>query len=413
MNQYLFVFTNSYPFGNGYQWLKNELDLIHVHFSQIQLFPYSYEGNQSALSVPANTVVHKPVFAEAPSFNTFSATRLLASPRLPYFIKEFFREKVYTQSYWFKSWYAASQQIEALLETEIYQQLMNWEKKELTTLYFYWGINMSQLVPFLHKLGYKKIVVRFHGFDLYKERLGGYQPYRRPLLQYLSVAAPISEMGKAYLLTNYKDTSFNAVTCRLGTHSKGLSRPSEDGVIRIISCARLIRLKRIDLIADALKKIKDQQIQWTHLGDGEEMKLLKYKTKDLPENIKVNLVGWVNSEEVLNFYVNSEADLFLNVSTTEGVPVSVMEAMSAGIPVLATNVGGTSELVNTTNGVLLPADLNAEELCKAIQSFIELPDPVKIIKREAAYQTYAEMSDFRKLAPDFAALLLNENLIRS
>jgi colanic acid/amylovoran biosynthesis glycosyltransferase len=405
MNHYLFIFTNSFPFGNGYQWLKNELELINETFAQIQLFPYSYEGKRDAVSVPANTIVHTPVFDEAPPFYHFPAFRLFSSTRLPYYLKEFIAERVYTKSYWYKSWYTASQQIESLLHSEVYQQLKEWPYKEETTLYFYWGINLSQLVPFLKRMGFKKVVVRFHGFDLYKERLGGYQPYRRQLLRHLDLAAPISEMGKNYLQSHYKDIDFQVVTARLGTHSKGLSRPSVDGVFRIYSCARLIKLKRICMIAEALGQISDQPVHWTHLGDGEEMELLKTKVASLPSNVQVTLAGWVKSDQIQNYYVDQQADLFINVSTSEGVPVSVMEAMSAGIPIMATDVGGTSEIVNETNGRLLPVDLSAEKLYEEIINYINLSSRIKNQQREASYTTYLNMSDFTNLAPIFVKLL--------
>jgi len=48
----------------------------------------------------------------------------------------------------------------------------------------------------------------------------------------------------------------------------------------------------------------------------------------------------------------------MNLSETEGIPVSIMEAQSAGVPILATNLGGTSEIVNNENGFLVEKDFN-------------------------------------------------------
>jgi glycosyltransferase involved in cell wall biosynthesis len=55
------------------------------------------------------------------------------------------------------------------------------------------------------------------------------------------------------------------------------------------------------------------------------------------------------------------------VSTTEGIPVSIMEAMSFGIPVIATDVGGTQEIVNKDNGILLHSQLDETDLASAIR----------------------------------------------
>lgn len=405
MSKYLFVFTNSFPFGNGYQWLKNELDIIHSAFEIVHIFPFSYEGKKNQIPVPPNITVHTPVFDVEPNFNNSNKSIGLLSPRLPYYFKEFYKEKIYTNNYWVKSWFAATAKTEALLGSSVFSFLKEWPHKEETCLYFYWGINMSLLVPFLTKLGFNKIVVRFHGFDLYKERLGGYQPYRRSLLKSLSLAAPISDKGKAYLLENYPEVSFSVKTCRLGSVSKGLSISSKDGVFRIFSCARLIKLKRISMIAEALGLITKQEIEWTHLGDGDEMPLLQEKVKSLPKNIQVNLVGWVNSGDVLDYYVGQKADLFLNVSTTEGVPVSIMEAYSAGIPALATDVGGTRELVNNLNGILVNSGISKEDLAEQILKYINTSPENKENKRQNAFETHSSKADAEKLFTQFVDLL--------
>ena len=67
------------------------------------------------------------------------------------------------------------------------------------------------------------------------------------------------------------------------------------------------------------------------------------------------------------------------------LPVSVMEAMSFGIPVLATDVGGTSEIVKDgCNGFLLNADFTAEEFKEKIMSFLNMKNDVYISFRENA-----------------------------
>ena len=76
--------------------------------------------------------------------------------------------------------------------------------------------------------------------------------------------------------------------------------------------------------------------------------------------------------EILDFYKNNYIDLFINLSYSEGIPVSIMEAMSYSIPTLATNVGGVSELVNEDNGVLVERDSIAEEITSDILKFIKL-----------------------------------------
>ncbi len=55
---------------------------------------------------------------------------------------------------------------------------------------------------------------------------------------------------------------------------------------------------------------------------------------------RIVLRGGISNAEVFQFYRDNKVDLFVNASTSEGLPVSIMEAISFGIPSIATNVGG-------------------------------------------------------------------------
>jgi glycosyltransferase involved in cell wall biosynthesis len=93
------------------------------------------------------------------------------------------------------------------------------------------------------------------------------------------------------------------------------------------------------------------------------------------------------------------------VSLSEGVPVSIMEAFSAGIPVYATNVGGTSEIVDNSNGKLLDVNISPEQLAEEIRSFQRFPDEIKLQFRKNALQTYFKKCSFDKLNEEFISFL--------
>ena len=65
------------------------------------------------------------------------------------------------------------------------------------------------------------------------------------------------------------------------------------------------------------------------------MAQLKSKVDSFPDNIQVILKGWVPNKKVIEFYRTNPVNLFLNFSFQEGIPVSIMEAISFGIPILA------------------------------------------------------------------------------
>ena len=77
-------------------------------------------------------------------------------------------------------------------------------------------------------------------------------------------------------------------------------------------------------------------------------------------------MGNLENTEVFNFYKDNQIDVFINTSSSEGIPVSIMEAQSFGVPVIATDVGGTKEIVNSKNGFFLSSNPSNDEIASAI-----------------------------------------------
>jgi glycosyltransferase involved in cell wall biosynthesis len=132
-------------------------------------------------------------------------------------------------------------------------------------------------------------------------------------------------------------------------------------------------VKRLHLIVEALAALKklnpDIPLVWTHLGGGPGLEELKEKAKTFGPSITCYFTGDVTPEQIVAFYRDHPVDVFVNVSSSEGLPVSIMEAMSTGIPVLATDVGGVRELVDDSCGKLVPADVSIKELAESLLLF--------------------------------------------
>ena len=138
----------------------------------------------------------------------------------------------------------------------------------------------------------------------------------------------------------------------------------------------------------------DLNIKWVHIGNYIENfsedyyeKILSIVESNSKKNISIELLGSLSNEEVLDFYKKNEVDLFINASKSEGISVAIMEAMSYSIPVLATNVGGTSELVNGTNGILVDGNIDAKELQVQIDNFFNLDFEKVRSLRQSAFNT--------------------------
>jgi len=92
------------------------------------------------------------------------------------------------------------------------------------------------------------------------------------------------------------------------------------------------------------------------------------------------------------------------VSETEGAPLAIMEALSGGIPVLATAVGGSPELVDGDVGTLLPVSLTAQELAGAIRAFVGDKTRCERLSRNAR-ERWGKIADARKTYGVFADAL--------
>ncbi|GLB51558.1 polysaccharide biosynthesis protein [Neptunitalea chrysea] len=105
-------------------------------------------------------------------------------------------------------------------------------------------------------------------------------------------------------------------------------------------------------------------------GNGEVDKLRKTILDNSLEEIVI-FKGWVSGEEKRNLLETT--DVYILPSYNEGLPLSILEAMSYGMPIISTNVGGISEIIhNNINGCLIePGDFNGIQT--SLNSFVESP----------------------------------------
>ena len=124
----------------------------------------------------------------------------------------------------------------------------------------------------------------------------------------------------------------------------------------------------------ALLKNSGLKLQWTHLGGGKSLENLKKRAASSLGFMQCRFTGALPNSGVSEFYAGNPVSLFVNVSSSEGLPVSIMEAASFGIPAVATDVGGTSEIVlDAVTGKLLSPDFSDADLAAAIEDFMEMP----------------------------------------
>lgn len=137
--------------------------------------------------------------------------------------------------------------------------------------------------------------------------------------------------------------------------------------ITLITVGRLSKEKNQGLLIQVLAELVKEfpQIKLKIVGDGKEREVLQKKAIDLDLQSNIEFIG--NVPDVENYLC--DADIFVLSSLYEGVPLSILEAMAAGLPVVSTDVGGIKDVV-TDNGILVRSeDVNAmkEAILKLIR----------------------------------------------
>lgn len=237
-------------------------------------------------------------------------------------------------------------------------------------LYGFWGMNGGLPLALLGPKA-KRATVRLHGYDLYEER-SGYIPFRPALLRGVDSALVVSDQGAQYLRERYPNESQKIRVSRLGTKDHGLGVGGAEGRVSVLSCSGAVEVKRLDRILCAVRELsKATDVHWTHLGGGPTLQDVASEIqRECPANLHIDLRGSVPHSAVVGFYKNEPVDVFVNLSEAEGVPVSVMEASSFGVPIVATRVGGTAEVVvgHPEAGILVDPQATASDVAEAIRA---------------------------------------------
>lgn len=400
MRKKLVMLTAHYPFGMAESFVEDELRAAAEVFDEIVLLSSDVEKINTGRFVPDNArvvCVRKKRMQPLAMFKAAVQT-LAGGKECRRMCKDTSCSRKKAQKDLFVTNYLC-----ACLKQAFRKERLFAADKE-TVFYSYW---LSGGAAFLAR-NKKKLsgicISRAHGGDCFRDR--GSHPYRKLQLEKLDAIFPISEAGRLDLI-GQGGREDKVHTARLGINkeSAAMNPNRKAEAYHIVTCSHVIKLKRLDLMVDALARIEDLSIRWTHFGDGDQMRQIQtYAEERLAQrqNIRYTFTGEIPKSEILKFYAAEPVDLFVNCSDAEGIPVSVMEALAYGIPAVARDVGGNSEIVQSgVNGILLPTICSAQELADAIRQILSLQEKEAEVLRTAAYETYVSKFDAKKNYAEF------------
>lgn len=154
--------------------------------------------------------------------------------------------------------------------------------------------------------------------------------------------------------------------------------------LRVICTGSLVLRKGQRFLLEAVGALKQEHGYTVHValaGDGPRKDDLRQQAQELGISEQLTLLGNVDHTALLDSYSAGNYDAFVLPSEHEGLSVALIEAMSRGLPAIATDVGGTRELLTAGSGHLIPSR-DVEALKTSLLDFIENPE-----KREQMAQT--------------------------
>lgn len=417
----ILFFSLHYPFHFSDSYLDDEFNLLARSFD-------------NKIVVTANTfsdeIRKMPEGVSLYRYNSH-AYRVSAGRALKLLFKPFFYTEIYNLAFRYKvpvtmalfkelfAFYSRAQSTADFVKDIISKQGIDTNG---LLIYSYWMLEGSFAAAILRSERPQiKVIARAHSLDVYFERTAiEYHPFRRFIFSRLNKLYFISENARSYFVAKHflteEDKKKTAIS-RIGfSATAGFTDAPVTDTLRVISVGYVQALKRIDLIIETLA-LMDVYVEWVHVGHSNHneqdfVAIQQYALQNLGNkpNIKYTFTGKTEKRDLFALYEQKPFDVFLNVSETEGIPVSMMEAMSYSVPVIGTNVGGVAEIVeDTKNGFLLSAYPNAEEVKQQLLRFAALPYTQRTQMRKHAYDTWntrynAQVNNL-KFVTDVTALL--------
>lgn len=232
------------------------------------------------------------------------------------------------------------------------KELYKLIKKTKPDLLFFNGSNISYFLPLFKK--YKTIYYR-HTTNLYapKRRRWLFRIIMNVLYRSASLTIHVSQ----YSLSEQKTGKGICIHNGINTLSDNRHTESSCAPLKVLFCSRLEKPKGIREIVTAFNSINPEIAQLTIIGNGSE--------KDwVIENISDSIKYLGFQKDVTNFY--KEADVMILMSEFENFPISIIEALNYGLPVITTGTGGISEMITDEyNGLIIKS--KPEEIIQAVE----------------------------------------------
>ncbi|MCC8070562.1 MAG: glycosyltransferase [Bacteroidales bacterium] len=400
MAKTIVLITEGYPYTTGPEavFVEAELEALSAKADRVILLPSIKRSEGADLSRFKNVEVdmewaHNPMWRHPGhriplAFTPTSLGALAKPPRLASFA------------------YAISAQAFARF-------MRKWIKRkgldlEDTLFYTFWFNYLTVGLTLIQDDYPLKIITRAHRYDVYEKRAPRLRERcSQRLLQVYSVSDATTQWLQSHGITG-------VATRWLGCHKQAPKeavashhRPA-DHKLTFLTVARVSHVKRHTLTLSLLEKLAvarpTTEVRWIVAGDGSQMDTLREKVTEATgrtPNLKVELRGMLSQDKVQALYLEQPIDWAILTSSSEGLPITICEAFSYGVPAIACDVGGVGEVVDDATGLLLPPDIEPEEFVRGLVPYLDQELRYQALSGQA-YKRWSEELDADPLRKQFA-----------
>lgn len=241
----------------------------------------------------------------------------------------------------------------------------------------------------------KKVVLHIHASrfkDFYNEASDSKKKWIKRELDSVDTIIALSESWRRWFESIGVDPAKIEVLRNITAYP--VSRPEakvNDGRVRLLFMGEIGQRKGVFDLLQAIAEHKDElagRLELSIGGNRNEEQLLETIRREGLEDM-VRFEGWVVGDKKIELF--NRADIFILPSYNEGLPISILEAMSYGKPVISTPVGGIPEVVETdVNGVIVEPG-NHGQIYRAIKKYIERPELIETEGAESRRRAEAHL----------------------
>lgn len=383
----IILFSANYPYNTGEEFLATELSYLNARFD-VTIVPFSV--SQIQCNREPQLKIDRYLMENIDVFNLCYAT-----------IKNVFSIRFY------QSLYQEHNVVGKLSIHELKRFISQYAKARITAkfvrnilyssqsqviFYCYWLDFPILAFKFIQCKTNYKIISRAHGVDLFADQnIRGYVPLQLQKIKLLDRLILVSDNGMRYLLQKYGNQLANKlVVSKLGVTKMFPNHLQYDVKnLCLISISSCVAIKRIKLIIDLIAKVREYGVDltWQHIGDGELFnEVQEYAVFKLKYGFFFH--GYQSNYEVQRTLASNSFAALINCSFSEGLPISMQEAQAYGLPIIATDVGGVSEVFEQYDcGWLIERDFVLEDVAAMLAAELCNPE-LRLIKSDGASRSF-------------------------